>query len=144
MSGPSRALSFWHELRGDPVLPIQTKRKRYQILTRGGSVGQPTGKRDRAWGFAVRHLERLIEELNFHGMKAGRIEFVLQHYTQDYQSISRHAAERLEAPTDRFDMLVQSFQRCFAKCFLPGRLVARMHLFALDLHNAQTAQRGLF
>ncbi len=137
-------LKFWHELRGDPVLPIQTKRKRFQILTRGGSVGVPTGKADRAWGFVVKNLERLIEELHQHQLKPGKVHFMLEHRTRDYQSIYQSAGTRLEAPTDRFDVLVDVFGKLFRQCYLPTLLVSRMHLLALELENGATAQRGLF
>lgn len=137
-------VKYWHELRGDPVLPIQTKRKRFQILTRGGSVGVATGKKDRAWGFVVKNLERLVEELEHHKLKTGHVEFQLQLRTRDYQMFYRTARTDLEAPTDRFDILVQIYAAFFERCFHPNLLVSRMHLLAMALEDADSAQRGLF
>lgn len=137
-------LKFWHELRGDPVIPLQTRRKRYQILTRGGSVGVATNKQDRAWAFTVKNLERLIEELHYHRLKTGHIQFYLQMRTLDYQDVNRSAGADLESATDRFDILVEVFGKLFQRCYVPGLFVYRMHLLAHGLENADSAQRGLF
>lgn len=137
-------LKLWHELRGDPVLPLLTSRKRYQILTRGGSVGQPTLNKERGWGFVARNLERLIEELQFHKLKTAKVELAMQFYRNDFSYVYRVASERLESCTDRFDVLVASFQRFFAQCWMSGLRIARMHLLAHNLQPAATAQRGLF
>ncbi len=137
-------VKFWHELRGDAVMPIQTKRKRYQILTRGGSVGVATNKRERAWGFVVKNLERLVEELEHHQLKTGHVEFHLQQRSYDYQMTYRNARTNLEAPTDRFDILVTIFGKLFERCYQERLLTSRMHLFAMALENAASAQRGLF
>ena len=137
-------VKYWHELRGDPVLTIQTQRKRYQILTRGGSVGVASNRQDRAWGFVVKNLERLVEELEHHRLKTGHVEFHLQQRNYDYQMSHHSARTNLEAPTDRFDILVEIFAKLFDRCYVPGLLTSRMHLFAMALENAETAQRGLF
>lgn len=137
-------LKYWHELRGDPVLPIQTRRKRYQILTRGGSVGVATNKRDRAWAFTVKNLERLVEELEQHQLKTGHVEFYLQHRNSEYQMVNRSAGTDLESATFRFDILVDVFGKLFERCYVRGLFVCRMHLLAMGLENADTAQRGLF
>ena len=137
-------LKLWHELRGDPVFPLQTKRKRYQILTRGGSVGTATNKPDRAWAFTVKNLERLVEELEHHQLKTGHVAFYLQQRNYDYQMFHHSARTDLEAPTDRFDILVEVFGKLFQHCYQHGQLVSRMHLLAMALQNADQAQRGLF
>lgn len=137
-------VKFWHELRGDPVIPIQTRRKRYQILTRGGSVGVATNSRERSWGFVVKNLERLVEEMEHHELKTGHVEFHLQQRSYDYVMTNRNARTNLEAPTDRFDILVDIFSKLFERCYQPALLTSRMHLFAMALENAASAQRGLF
>lgn len=137
-------LKLWHELRGDPVIPLQTTRKRYQILTRGGSVGVATNQPDRAWAFVVKNLERLIEELLRHQLKTGHVEFYLQQRTADYQMVHRSASTNLEAATDRFDILVEVFGKLFYRSYIQGLFVSRMHLLAMSLQDAAQAQRGLF
>jgi DNA polymerase V len=137
-------LKLWHELRGDPVFPIQTKRKRYQILTRGGSVGVATARRDRAWAFVVKNLERLIEELHHHQLMTSHVEFYLQQRSYDHDEFHRTARTDLESATDRFDILVDVFGKLFERCYRPGCLTTRMHLLAMRLENRACAQRGLF
>jgi nucleotidyltransferase/DNA polymerase involved in DNA repair len=137
-------VKLWHELRGDPVAPIHTKRKRYQILTRGGSIGAHTRLPDRAWGFVVKNLERLIEEVEHHQLKTGHVQLLLQMRNNDYQTFHRTARTDLEAPSDRFDVLVAVFGKLFHQCYVPSLMVTRMHLLAMALEPADTAQRGLF
>ncbi|MFT3881018.1 MAG: nucleotidyltransferase [Gemmatales bacterium] len=105
-------LKLWHELRGDPVIPLHTKRKRYQILTRGGSVGVATSNRDRAWAFTVKNLERLIEELERHQLKTGHVEFFLQHRGYDYQMVNRAREPTLNPPPTASISLLMYFKDC--------------------------------
>lgn len=135
---------LWNELRGDPVSRVQTERQRYQILTRGGSIGTATGKPERAWAFVVKNLERLIEELHRHHLKTGRVEFHLEQRSYDYQMYHFGAGSNLEAPTDRFDFLVDVFEQLFRRTYQRHLLVSRMHLLAHQLESAAVAQRGLF
>lgn len=135
---------LWNELRGDPVSSIQTERKRYKILTRGGSIGSATNKPDRAWGFVVKNLERLIQELYHHRLKTGRVEFHLEQRSYDYQMYHFGTGTNLEAPTDRFDILVEAFENLFRRTYQRHLLVSRMHLQAHRLELAECAQRGLF
>ncbi|MBL8822131.1 MAG: nucleotidyltransferase [Planctomycetia bacterium] len=135
---------LWNELRGDPVSKVQTERQRYKILTRGGSIGSATNKPDRAWAFVVKNLERLIEELHRHQLKTGRVEFHLEQRSYDYQMYHFGTGSNLEAPTDRFDLLVEVFEQLFRRTYQRHLLVSRMHLLAHRLESAATAQRGLF
>lgn len=135
---------LWNELRGDPVSTILTQRKRYKILTRGGSIGTATSKPDRAWAFVVKNLERLVEELHNHKLKTGRVEFHLEQRSYDYEMYHFRAGTNLEAPTNRFDILVESYEQLFRRTYQHRMLVSRMHLLAHRLEAADVAQRGLF
>ena len=135
---------LWNELRGDPVSIIQTERKRYKILTRGGSIGTATSKPERAWAFVVKNLERLVEELHHHQLKTGRVEFHLEQRSYDYDMYHFGAGTNLEAPANRFDTLVEVFQQLFRRTYQRRLLVSRMHLLAHKLEAADCAQRGLF
>ncbi|MFO0815842.1 MAG: nucleotidyltransferase [Gemmatales bacterium] len=135
---------LWNELRGDPVSAILTERKRYKILTRGGSIGAATSKPDRAWAFVVKNLERLVEELHHHQLKTGRVEFHLEQRSYDYEMYHFSAGTNLEAPANRFDILVEIFELLFRRTYQRRLLVSRMHLLAHRLEPAESAQRGLF
>ncbi|HQR42939.1 MAG TPA: hypothetical protein PLX97_09650, partial [Gemmatales bacterium] len=50
----------------------------------------------------------------------------------------------LEAPANRFDILVEIFELLFRRTYQRRLLVSRMHLLAHRLEPAESAQRGLF
>src|SRR5262249_39932914 len=64
---------LWWEVNGTPVQKLLTERPPHKMLSRGGSLGESTADRDRLLAWVVRNLERLIEELEFHAVKAGRL-----------------------------------------------------------------------
>jgi hypothetical protein len=51
--------------RSTPERPLQ------KVLSRGGSFGEPTADPIVLYAWLVRNLERLIEELHYHGLCAG-------------------------------------------------------------------------
>ena len=63
--------ALWWELNGEPVRPIHTERPPHKMLSRGGSLGGATADPAKVHAWLVRNLERLIEELEFHGVWAG-------------------------------------------------------------------------
>ena len=66
--------ALWCELNGESVLPINTSRTPHKFLARGGSMGQaPSTDPIIVYAWLVRNLERLIEELDYHEVRAGRL-----------------------------------------------------------------------
>src|SRR5262249_29208796 len=65
--------ALWWELNGEPVQPIHPQRPLHKALPRGGSFGEATADPAVLYAWLVRNLERLIEELEFHGVLAGRL-----------------------------------------------------------------------
>ncbi|HEY1189421.1 MAG TPA: nucleotidyltransferase, partial [Gemmata sp.] len=60
---------LWLELNGQPVSPIRTERPPHKVLARGGSLMGNVSDPTLLWAWTVRHIERLIEELQFHGVR---------------------------------------------------------------------------
>src|SRR5262245_24859424 len=60
---------LWWELHGEPVVPINTSRPAHQMLSRGGSLGKATADPNVLYGWLVRNLERLVEELEYHEVR---------------------------------------------------------------------------
>jgi hypothetical protein len=56
----------------------------------------------------------------------------------------RSGRATLEAPTDRFDVLLDVFRPCLRRAWLPRVLAGRMHLFAEDLRPHAPRQLGQF
>ncbi len=65
--------TLWWELNGEAVQPIHIRRPAHKALSRGGSFGESTAEPVVLYAWLVRNLERLIEELEYHGVAAGRL-----------------------------------------------------------------------
>jgi hypothetical protein len=74
----------------------------------------------------VRNLERLVEELAYHGIRTGRIAAWIGY--RDGRFGEGHAS--LATPTDRFDVLLDAFRPCARRAWIPRAAAQRMHLFA--------------
>jgi nucleotidyltransferase/DNA polymerase involved in DNA repair len=132
--------ALWWELRGDPVIALQTDRPPHKMLSRGGSLGESTADADRLNAWLARNVERLVEELEWHVVRAGALSVYLLH-GDGAEGLSR---AELPSPTDRFDLLLEAAQRCLRQAWAPGRAVTRMHVTASQLRRPGFVQGGLF
>jgi nucleotidyltransferase/DNA polymerase involved in DNA repair len=132
--------ALWYELRGDPVVPLSVDRPPHQMLSRGGSVGGPTVAADRVYGWLVRNLERLIEELEWHAVCAGALTVSVGHW----KGMMRSYRSVLPAPTARFDLLLDTARLGLERTWRQGTAITHMHLIASDLRRPGFVQRGLF
>jgi nucleotidyltransferase/DNA polymerase involved in DNA repair len=132
--------ALWYELHGDPVLPLYTERPPHKVLSRGGSLGGATADAARVYAFLVRNLERLIEELEFHVVRAGALSVYVMHW----DGTEGFGKRDLPSPTDRFDLLLEEARWCFERAWVPGLAASRMHVNASQLRRPGFAQLGLF
>jgi len=132
--------ALWWELNGDPVRPIHTARPRHKCLSRGGSFGASSSDPVILYAWLVRNLERLIEELEYHAVRAGRV--AVQLIYKDGRSGFGQAS--LMAPTDRFDLLLDAMRPCLRRAWLPRVTASHMHLFAERLAPRGQSPLGLF
>ncbi len=132
--------ALWWELNGDPVQPIHANRPAHKALSRGGSFGQATVDPIIIYAWLVRNIERLIEELEYHKVVAGRIT-VWVGYKDGRSGIGQTT---LSVPTDRFDVLLEAARPCLRSAYLPRALAWRMQLIAERLVPKGRAQLGLF
>jgi nucleotidyltransferase/DNA polymerase involved in DNA repair len=132
--------ALWYELNGEPVIPLHTRRPPHKVLSRGGSLGEATADPQRILAWLVRNLERLVEELEFHQVRTDRLEVYLG-YKEGEGAAGR---VELQAPTDRFDLLLEEAKRALRQALWPGEPVNRMHLLATRLHYPGAVQLGLF
>lgn len=138
--------TLWWELNGDPAQAIQTERPAHKALSRGGSFGESTADPVVLYAWLVRNLERLIEELRFHGVAAGRLTVAVS-YKTGHSGVGQ---KTLASPSDRFDVLLEAARPCLRQAWLPGEHAARMHLiaerlaprgqYALDLFDPPAAR----
>jgi len=95
--------ALWFELNGDPVLRFTPSVRRTRCCR--GAERSASQRRVRVHlGWLVRSLERLVEELEYHRVYAGRLETWVMHY--DGQTGVGKVA--LNGPTDRFDLLLEA------------------------------------
>ncbi len=132
--------ALWYELNGESVLPLHTQRPAHKVLSRGGSLGGATAEADRLYAWLARNLERLIEELEFHGVRAGTLTV----YVQGKEGGGGSHTARLVSPTDRFDLLLEAGGECLAHSWDGSSPIGRMHVFAGQLRRPGEVQRGLF
>jgi nucleotidyltransferase/DNA polymerase involved in DNA repair len=131
---------LWWELNGTPVQPLYTERPPHKVLSRGGSLGGPTADPDRLHAWLARNTERLVEELEYHAVAAGRLQVIIMHWNG---GTGAHEID-LAQPTDRFDRLLDAGKQCFVRSWVPGVAASRMHLIATRLRRPGFVQQGLF
>jgi nucleotidyltransferase/DNA polymerase involved in DNA repair len=132
--------ALWWELRGEPVQPLHTRRPPHKTLSRGGSIGQATADPHRVYAWTVRSLERLVEELEYHRVRPGRLSVWVAY--KDGRARAGDGA--LTAPTDRFDLLLLAAKQGLRQSWIPRVPVTRLHLVATDLRYPGEVQLGLF
>ena len=64
---------IWLELNGHQVAAIRPERPPHKVLARGGSLQGAVADPVLLWAWCVRHVERLIEELHFHGCRTASL-----------------------------------------------------------------------
>jgi nucleotidyltransferase/DNA polymerase involved in DNA repair len=132
--------ALWWELNGDPVQPIHTQRPLHKVLSRGGSFGEPAVEPLVLFAWLVRNLERLIEELEYHAVGAGKLT-VWVAYRNGQVGVGQTS---LAVPSDRFDILLDAARPCLRRAWVPRVAATRMHLFAERLTPRACAPLGLF
>ncbi|WP_162658161.1 DNA polymerase Y family protein [Tuwongella immobilis] len=133
---------IWRELNGEPVTPIQAERPPHKMLSRGGSIGWPTNDRDIIFAWIVRNLERLIEELEFHRVRIGKLTLWLNYADGDGpDTIGEHTFETV---TDRFDLLLDAARTAWLRSWRTGARVVRMQLIGTHLRRSGLVQQSLF
>src|SRR5262249_10665957 len=108
--------------------------------SRGGSIGESTAAPTVLYAWVVRNLERLVEELDYHGVFAGRLAVWVGY--RNGQSGSGESP--LMSPTDRFDLLLEAARHGLRQAWRPPAPPHRGPLFAAQLRWRGEVQLGLF
>ena len=131
---------IWWELQGEPIQPIQTTRPKHQCIGRGGSLGEATTNVARLIGWTVRNIERLIEELDFHHVLAGRLAFGV-----DFRDGGGWSGRgTFLEPTASFLDLTTAAKALLQEACQFGRPINRMQILAEQLSPRDRVQRSLF
>ncbi len=132
--------ALWWELNGDPVQPIHPQRPAHKALSRGGSFGESTADPAVLFAWLVRNLERLIEELEYHTVTAGRLTVWILYKSGQ----AGFGQMTLGVPSDRFDVLLDAARPCLRRAWIPHALAAKMHLIAENLTPKADCPLDLF
>ncbi len=132
--------ALWWELNGEAVTPIHPQRPAHKALSRGGSLGESTVDPIMLYAWLIRNLERLIEELEFHEVLAGRLT-VWVAYRNGQAGVGQLNPT---IPTDRFDLLLDVARPCLRRAWVPRVAASKMQIIAEHLVPKGQAQLGLF
>lgn len=129
---------LWEELRGQPVTPLDTTKRPNKTFSRGGGF---TATTDFAFihAWLVRHVERLVEELEFHRSRAEKLTVFVEHW----EAPNGVGVAHLDTPANRFEVL-EAARDAFAEAYLPGRAACRIDLLAEKLSPDRCVQLSLF
>jgi DNA polymerase V len=130
---------LWRELNGYRVTPIRSNRPRQQMIARGGSLAGKVGDPNKLYGWLVRNVERLIEELHYHEVRPCTLTVWLAYHEADAGVGCVH----LGVPSDRFDILLDAARRGLRRAYRAGKIATHMHVIASDLRRGPW-QQSLF
>ncbi|OWK35554.1 DNA polymerase IV [Fimbriiglobus ruber] len=128
------------ELNGIQVTPIRTQRTPHKNIARGGSLAGRVKDAFTLYGWLIRNVERLIEELHFHEVRPSTLTV----YISYFEHPSAGGEVSLGVPSDRFDVIADAAKIGLGKAWRPGRQATHMHLIASKLKRAGSWQQGLF
>ncbi len=131
---------LWHELNGDPAAPIHSVRPMHKSLSRGGSLSVATDRPTLLFAWLVRNLERLVEELDFHAVLAGRLTVTLA-YKDGRTGVGQ---VNLAVPTDRFERLLEAGRSCLRRAWMPYVRASHMQVIAEGLARRSERPLSLF
>jgi DNA polymerase V len=122
---------LWRELNGFTATPIRPNRPRHKMIARGGSLAGRVQNAHALYGWLVRNLERLIEELHYYEVRPSTLTITVAYHEADGASASMH----LPIPTHRFDLLLDAARTGLKRCWRPGKIATHMHLIASELRS---------
>jgi DNA polymerase V len=131
---------LWQELNGVPVNPIRPQRTPHKMISRGGSLAGRVQDPYTLYGWLVRNVERLIEELHYYEVRTNELTV----YLSCSNMTSGGAAVPLETPTNRFDVLLNVAKIGLHKAWRKGAWCTHLHLIASKLVRGTKWQQSLF
>lgn len=131
---------LWLELNGRPVTPIRPERPPHKAIARGGSLMGNIDDPTVLWAWTVRHVERLIEELQYHQVRTTALGVDIA--WKDGGSTGGLA--HLAVPSDRFDELLDAARTALRRAFVPNGTATHLHVIAPELRRGRGFQLSLF
>lgn len=107
---------LWLELNGVPVQSIRTERTPHKNIARGGSLAGRVSDPATLYGWLVRNVERLIEELHYHVVRPRVLGVWLAYHDAE----AAGSTVNLCVPSDRFDVLLDAAKLALRRSWRPG------------------------
>ena len=130
---------LWLELNGVQATPIRPHRSPHKMISRGGSLAGRVRDPFTLYGWLVRNVERLIEELQYHEVRPKTLTISVSYHDDDSAGGTVH----LNVPSDRFDVLLEAAKVGLRKAWRTGKTATHMHLIASGLARRGGWQRSL-
>lgn len=130
---------LWRELNGFRATPIRPRRPPQRMIARGGSLAGRVVSATTLYGWLVRNLERLIEELHFHQVRPSTLTVAIAYHDADAAS----GTVPLPVPADRFDLLLEAARIGLRRAYRAGKIATHMHIIASNLRYGPW-QQSLF
>jgi len=131
---------LWLELNGTPANPIRTNRTPHKNIARGGSLAGRVNDPLSLYGWMVRNVERLIEELHYHEVRTPTLTV----YVNYFEAPSAGGVVHLDVPTDRFTVILDAAKIGLKRAWRRGKPATHMHLIASDLRRQASWPQSLF
>jgi len=131
---------LWLELNGVQATPIRPTRSPHKMIARGGSLAGRVRDPFTLYGWLVRNLERLIEELHYHQVRPKALSIYVNYHDDDSAGRTVH----LNVPSDRFDELLEAAKLGLSGTWRSGKTATHMHVVASGLTRRGGWQRSLF
>jgi DNA polymerase V len=131
---------LWRELNGERCTAIRPERAAHKMISRGGSLAGRVRDPFTLYGWLVRNIERLIEELNYHTVRLRTLTLYLSYH----DAPSTSGTIRFPAPTDHFDDLLEAAKAVLNAGWRPGLCATHMHLIASELVRPAGWFRAVF
>ena len=130
---------LWRELNGFRVTPIRANRTPHRMIARGGSLAGRVKDAATLYGWLVRNVERLIEELHYHEVRLSTLTIAVSYHDADSAAV----VVALAVPTDRFDLVLDAAREGLRRAYRAGLIATHMHVIASDLRRGPW-QQSLF
>jgi DNA polymerase V len=131
---------LWLELNGVRAQPIRPQRSPHKNIARGGSLAGRVSDPLQLYGWLVRNVERLVEEMHYHVVRPRLLSVFLAY--QDGQAGLGQVS--LSVPTDRFDVLLDAAKIAMRTAYKPRIDATHMHVVASRLVRPPGWHQSLF
>lgn len=131
---------LWLELNGHRATPIRPNRPRHKFISRGGSLAGRVNSPLTLYGWLVRNVERLIEELQFHEVRPAVLTVAVNYFDSE----PGNGVVHLDVPTDRFHSLLDAAKLGLRRAWRTGSPATHLHLVASGLRRQEAWQTSLF